>query len=156
MQVRIRAVAVQAGPRPAATDSPPVSLSPPALEGETLRSEEATQALPKIPLTPFDATARTPWAGPVAVEEYRERVDWTGRALRSDKRGHIAGKHPRILDRLNIDRESCLSHAERILDALGTAIGAPEAMTSLCARRQTKYLRGIRAARGLFAPQLAA
>jgi hypothetical protein len=112
--------------------------------------------LPKIPLMPFDATARTPWAVPFAFEDYLELVDWTGRALRSDKRGHIAGQHPRILDRLNIDSERFLSHADRLLDAFGTAIGAPEAMTSLCARRQTKYLRGIRAARGLFAPQLAA
>jgi REP element-mobilizing transposase RayT len=156
IQERIEAVPDKVDSEITATESPPVSLSPPALEGETLRSEEETQALPKIPLMPFDATARTPWAVPFAFEDYLELVDWTGRALRSDKRGHIAEQHPRILDRLNIDSERFLSHADRLLDAFGTAIGAPEAMTSLCARRQTKYLRGIRAARGLFAPQLAA
>ncbi len=77
--------------------SPPVSLPPSALEGETLRTEEETQALPKIPLMPFDATARTPWAVPFAFEDYLELVDWTGRALRSDERGHIAARHPHIL-----------------------------------------------------------
>jgi hypothetical protein len=62
-----------------------------ALEGETLRPEDEAQALPKVPLMPFDATARTPWAVPFAFEDYLELVDWTGRALRADKRGHIEG-----------------------------------------------------------------
>ncbi|ESQ11085.1 MAG: hypothetical protein N838_35245 [Thiohalocapsa sp. PB-PSB1] len=52
--------------------------------------------------------------------------------------------------------ERFLSYADRPLKAFGTAIGAPQALTSLCARRQTKYLRGMRAARELFAPRLAA
>ncbi|ESQ17144.1 MAG: hypothetical protein N838_03680 [Thiohalocapsa sp. PB-PSB1] len=76
--------------------------------------------------------------------------------MRSDKRGHIEARLPRILDRLNIDGERFLGYANRLLEAFGTAIGAPQAMTSLCARRRTKYLRGIRAARELFAPKLAA
>ncbi len=105
---------------------------------------------------PFDATARTPWAVPFAFDDYLELVDWTGRALRSDKRGHIDARQPRILARLNIDGEQFISYADRLLKAFGTAIGAPQALTSLCARRQTKYLRGIRAARQLFTPKLAA
>jgi hypothetical protein len=51
--------------------------------------------LPKVPLMPFDATARTPWAVPFAFEDYLELVDWTGRALRSDKRGRIEARSSR-------------------------------------------------------------
>jgi hypothetical protein len=99
---------------------------------------------------PFDATSRTPWAIPFAFEDYLELVDWTGRAIRSDKRGQIPAGHPGILDRLGIDPERFIGHSERLLKEFGTAVGAPAAMVSLCARRQTKYLHGIRAARRMF------
>ena len=157
IQARIEAVPETLDAEISAPEGSPADGSPSAvLEGETLRSEDETRALPKIPLMPFDATAQTPWAVPFAFEDYLELVDWTGRAVRSDKRGHIEARLPRILDRLNIDGERFLGYANRLLEAFGTAIGAPQAMTSLCARRRTKYLRGIRAARELFAPKLAA
>lgn len=127
-----------------------------ALDGEILRSEDETQALPKVPLMPVDATARTPWAVPFAFEDYLELVDWTGRSLRTDKHSHIEVGTPRILDRLHIDGEHFIGYADRLLKAFGSVIGAPEALTSACARRQTKYLRGIRAARELFTLKLAA
>ena len=33
-------------------------------------------------------------------------VDWTGRIIRDDKRGHIQQPHPKILDRLSLDQDS--------------------------------------------------
>jgi hypothetical protein len=89
---------------------------------------------------PFEATSQTPWAIPFGLADYLELVDWTGRAMRSDKRGHIPSEYPRILDRLGID-------PGRLLQEFGTAVGAPAAMVNLCARGQTKYGHGIRAAR---------
>jgi hypothetical protein len=78
------------------------------------------------------------------------------RAIRSDKRGYIPSGHPAILDRLGIDPERSIGYSERLLKAFGTAVGAPTSFASLCARRQTKYLCGIRAARQMFAPKRAA
>jgi REP element-mobilizing transposase RayT len=126
------------------------------LDGQVLRPERDTQSLPEAAPMPFDATARTPWAVPFAFADYLELVDWTGRAIRSDKRGRIPAGYPRILDRLGIDPERFIGYAERLLKAFGTAVGAPAAMASLCARRQTKYLHGIRAARRMFASKCAA
>lgn len=99
---------------------------------------------------PFDATAQTPWAVPFAFEDYLELVDWTGRAVRSDKRGHVAARQPKILDRMGIDGERFISYADRLLKEFGTAVGAPPALANLCAHRQTRYLRGIHAAREMF------
>jgi len=126
------------------------------LDGERLRPEAETQLLPQVPLMPFDATARTPWAVPFAFEDYLELVDWTGRALRADKPGYIEAREPKILARLGIDGERFIGYSERLLKAFGTAVGAPASLADLCARRQAKYLRGIQAARVMFVAKQAA
>jgi REP element-mobilizing transposase RayT len=127
-----------------------------ALDGETLRAENEVQPLTQAALMPFDAASQTPWAIPFAFDDYLELVDWTGRAIRSDKRGYIPSGHPAILDRLGIDPERFIGYSERMLKAFATAVGAPSSLASLCARRQTKFLHGIRAARQMFAPKQAA
>ena len=127
-----------------------------SVDGEALRAEDRVQPLPRAALMPFDATSQTPWAIPFAFDDYLELVDWTGRAIRSGKRGRIPSGHPGILDRLGIDPERFIGYSERLLKAFGTAVGAPAAMANLCARRQTKYLRGIQAARQMFIPTRAA
>jgi len=121
-----------------------------ALDGVPLQGEDKVEPLPQATLMPFDAAAQTPWAIPFAFDDYLELVDWTGRAIRPDKRGHIPADHPRILDRLGIDPEQFVGYSERLLEAFGTAIGTPASMVNLCTRRQTKYLHGIRAARQMF------
>lgn len=126
------------------------------LDGERLRPEAETQVLPQAPLMPFDATAQAPWAVPFAFEDYLELVDWTGRALRMDKPGYIEARVPKILARLGIDGERFIGSAERLLKEFGTAVGAPASLADLCARRRTRYLRGIRAARAVFVTKQAA
>jgi hypothetical protein len=120
------------------------------LGSEPLQGEDKVEPLPQAALMPYDATAQTPWAVPFSFEDYLELVDWTGRAILSDKRGHIPAGHPKILDRLGIDPQRFIGYSERLLEAFGTAIGTPASMVNLCTRRQTKYLHGIRAARQMF------
>jgi len=126
------------------------------LDGERLRPEAETQVLSQAPLMPFDATEQLPWAVPFAFADYLELVDWTGRALRADKPGYIKAQEPKILARLGMDGERFVGYSERLLKAFGTAVGAPASLTNLCARRQAKYLRGIRAARAVFVAKRAA
>ena len=123
---------------------------------EVLRADPQIGSSAQAPLMPFDGTGQAPWAIPFAFEDYLELVDWTGRAIRSDKRGHIVGRQPKILDRLGIDGECFLTYADRMLKEFGMAVGAPQALVRLCARRQVKYLRGMRASRALFAAKRAA
>jgi hypothetical protein len=90
-----------------------------------------------------------------SLNEY-ELVDWSGRTLHPHKRGFIAENRPKILDRLGFDGETFISYAGRLLKEFGTAVGAPDAITRYCARRQSKYLRGVRLARKMFADMKAA
>ena len=147
--------ALEVQPEPPAAEAEG-NIEATTLEAEVLRAQPEVQSVPQASLMPFDATARTAWAIPFAFTDYLELVDWTGRALRCDKRGHIAAHQPKILARLGIDGERFIAHAARLLKEFGTAVGAPEALVSLCARRQTRYLRGMRAARRLFATPRAA
>jgi len=104
----------------------------------------------RAPLMPFDATGRMATAIPFAFDDYLELVDATGRVIREDKRGFIPGETPRLLDRLAIDPEQFIATAGRMLRQFGSAIGTPTHITELCVARQTRYLRGMRAARALF------
>jgi hypothetical protein len=89
------------------------------------------------------------------LDDYLELVDTTGRVIREDKRGFIPGETPRLLERLAIDPEQFIATAGRMLRQFGSAIGTPAHITGLCVARQTRYLRGMRAARALFGMQAA-
>ena len=60
------------------------------------------------------------------------------------------GETPRLLDRLAIDPVQFIATAGRMLRQFGSAIVTPTHITDLCVARQTRYLRGMRAARALF------
>ncbi|MGR9109039.1 MAG: transposase, partial [Gammaproteobacteria bacterium] len=127
-----------------------------ALDREALQPESEIRYLPQAELMPFDATGRSSWAIPFAFDDYLELVDWTGRAIHTNKRGQIPTHCPRILDRLGIDGKQFISHAGRLLKEFGSAVGAPSALVELCARRHSKYLRGMSAAKEVFTERMAA
>jgi REP element-mobilizing transposase RayT len=116
---------------------------------EGLKEELALSSLPQAPLMPFDATGHFEQAIPFAFSDYLELVDTVGRTIRPDKRGAIPGNVPSILVRLGIDTESFIAHASRFLKEFGHAVGRPERLVALADKRQTKYLRGIAAARAI-------
>ncbi|MBN2701103.1 MAG: hypothetical protein JXR29_06605, partial [Methylothermaceae bacterium] len=130
----------------------PASPVEPSEEGHHACPQASPQETGPIsaPLMPFDPTGRLETAIPFAFDDYLELVDYTGRAIRPDKRGAIPATTPKILDRLDIDPDQFIAYADRLLKQFGHAVGAPENLIDLCAARQTKYLRGIRTARAVF------
>jgi len=62
---------------------------------------------PLNPLLPFENRLTSELQNGILFnfEEYMALVDWTGRIIRSDKRGHIDNTLPPILDRLQISAE---------------------------------------------------
>jgi hypothetical protein len=101
-------------------------------------------------LMPFDGTGSVSWAIPYVFEDYLELVDWTGRAVREDKRGFIDDRQPKILQRLGINGESFIEYAISFLKEFGHAVAVPEHLVDLCVKRNQRYLKGMRASRKLF------
>jgi len=108
---------------------------------------KAPDAPAQAPLMPFDARGEIPWAIPFGWQEYAELVDWTGRQVRDDKRGHIDDRQPVLLDRLGLQGVAFVDLACHLLERFGVAVGAPPAMARLCARTQRRFLHGQRVAR---------
>ena len=175
IQARIEALKTEEGRAslPAATSEISLpEMAAPSPEGDLLSSQDidptgtiepllplkaatALADLPQALLMPFDATAGFEQAIPFAFEDYLELVDTVGRAIRTDKRGAIPQRTPRILTRLGLDSEAFMAHASHMLKEFGYAVGRPEQLVALADRRQTKYLRGIATARALCGRQAA-
>ncbi|MBK1710250.1 transposase [Marichromatium gracile] len=112
--------------------------------------EAALNRLPPAPLMPFGNPAECPAVIPFTFDDYLTLVDSLGRALHPRKRGSIPADLPDILTRLGIAPERFVEHAGFLLKGFGAAIGAPQRLTALAARRECRYLRGVRRARALF------
>lgn len=76
-------------------------------------------------LMPFVGNPREPMPQglPFRLDDYLALVDWTGRAIRNDKRGAIPHDLPPILDRLDIDPEHWLILTTRFESRFKTLIG---------------------------------
>ena len=63
---------------------------------------------------------------PYHLLDYIELVDWTGRAIRKDKRGSIDSSLPPILVRLGLDPSDWITFATEVEAQFGNWVGSPE------------------------------
>jgi hypothetical protein len=115
-----------------------------------LRCEAVMQKLSEAPLLPFEPTSSLAAGIPFSFDDYLDLVDTVGRVVHPEKRGYILDTTPAILTRLGIDADMFIDYADRFLKEFGCAVGAPEKLIELAAVRQSRYLRGMSAARAVF------
>ncbi len=108
---------------PAATESSEPILS--TFGGEGLRQDHAPAVLP------------------YGQQDYFELVDWTGRALRTDKRGAIPVHAPRLLNTLGLDRGAWLGNVKYFNRRFPRLAGLLERMREHCAATGRKYACGV-------------
>lgn len=79
-------------------------------------------------LMPFVGNPREPMPEglPFHLTDYLELLDWTGRVIRSDKRGAINSALPPILDRLDIDPKEWLLLTTRFESKFKGLVGCVE------------------------------
>jgi REP element-mobilizing transposase RayT len=130
-----------------------------ALKSESTASEtliadaqSTTEQLQTVeaPLLPFDPSEHLKTAIPFALDDYLELLDTVGRVVHPTKRGTISETAPVLLNRLGIDVERFIEHADRFLHRFGATVGAPAALIELAAARNLRYLRGVSRSRDLF------
>jgi REP element-mobilizing transposase RayT len=117
-------------------------------EAQDLRIEHGEQAgwLSPVPLNPPRKkvrekvnTRRASNKGCLAMtlDQYLQLLDWTGRELRSDKRGSIPRDLDPVLDRLQCGQETWLDLVKHFRKRFRVEIGLPTTLQSVSSRRRS-------------------
>jgi REP element-mobilizing transposase RayT len=88
---------------------------------------------------------------PYTSLDYLQLIDWSGRAMREDKRGHIDARFPPILSRLSIDPEAWQLAMTRKGTVFGRAMGRPDVMRLHASTLGQAWVRGLRASERIYA-----
>ena len=115
--------------------------------------ENAKSDAADLPLAPFkteEHPTTTEDPIPFTLANYLELVDWTGRAIRDDKRGHIPNDLPPILKRLAIDPDHWVRHMRREGLAFNIAVGRLQKLNALANSLGRRWICGRAASARLF------
>jgi hypothetical protein len=116
------------------------------------RSAKKPIDVPNVRLRRFaDQTQNNQAAIPYTSRDYLQLVDWSGRCIREDKRGHIDSQLPPILARLNIDPESWQLAMARKGTLLGRAMGRLDLMRLHAATLGQAWVRGLKHSERMYA-----
>ncbi|MDF1527544.1 MAG: transposase [Sedimenticola sp.] len=102
-------------------------------------------------LQPFVGYPRKPMPNglPFRLNDYLELVDWTGRAIRDDKRGAIPYDLPPLLDRLQIDPKAWLIMTSSFEGRFKSLVGRVDHIYAACEELGQRWVHGIRSCRQL-------
>jgi hypothetical protein len=87
---------------------------------------------------------------PCTQEDYFTLLDWTGRAVRGDKRGHINQALPPILTRLNIDPTAWEETMQPQGNVFGRAMGQLDHLRLHAKALGQSWVRGLRQAERMY------
>jgi len=107
---------------------------------------------PLKPLLDFDGATHTATQSgiPFHFADYLELIDWTGRAVRTDKRGAIAETAPKLLQQLGIASDAWMRSATEFSKQYARACGSWAAMCEFKTRQGGKWCRGKQYSRELY------
>ncbi|OUS13749.1 transposase [Gammaproteobacteria bacterium 53_120_T64] len=87
---------------------------------------------------------------PCCLSDYLELVDWTGRQLRSGKRGSIDKNTPAILARLGIQSDNWLTLSSQFEGRFGRIVGTLQHLQQACRALHYRRTPGISSCKQLF------
>jgi REP element-mobilizing transposase RayT len=100
-------------------------------------------------LMPFSESNEAQGSLPFRYRDYLELVDWSGRAIRDGKQGHIADNAPPILQRLGMMPESLLDYLQTRPESFHCALGPVSLMRQMAISLKLKFVRGMDVGRRL-------
>ncbi len=104
----------------------------------------------KLPLQSFSDQGSGAVRIPYSFKDYLQLVDWTGRAIRNDKRGHIDARLPPIITRLNIDPRAWEAAMQPRGNVFGRAMGRLNHLQLHAKALGQSWVRGLRRAELLY------
>ena len=87
---------------------------------------------------------------PYSLKDYFELADWTGRAIREDKRGYIPEKEPKIINKLGIDAEIWMDTVKEYSKGYHAFVGSEAQLKEVCESTGKKWLSGMKKSRLLY------
>lgn len=103
-------------------------------------------------LAPFiDQSPGDAYAIPLRQQEYLALVDWSGRQIRSGKRGRIPGHLPPILQRLAVEHDQWINEMKHYGSWYYRAVGSLSALEGYCQHLGQSWLKGKTKAAHTFA-----
>ena len=87
---------------------------------------------------------------PYRLKDYLELVDWSGRIIREDKRGHISKDTPDILNRLNLDSNSWKILTTEFEERFQCWVGSEQIVKKVCEAQDYKRMPPTKAHAELF------
>lgn len=79
----------------------------------------------------------------ISCAEYLELVEWTGRIIRSDKRGYIGSTMPTLAGRLRMDERQWIREIKHYGKWYYRAVGSIGTMEEYCSRLKQRWLKGM-------------
>jgi len=107
-----------------------------------------------VELLPFVGNHRqdSPKGLAFSLEDYLELMDWTGRAIREDKAGHIDATQLPILQRLSLDGRAWQKLSQSFERLFHSLVGRPEKVEAVVEAREQHWVQGIGNCRRYFSP----
>ncbi len=86
----------------------------------------------------------------IDLESYLELIDWTGRAIKEGKKGHIPADLAPILDRLDLDQKEWVSNVKQFGGMFHHFIGKAGSIAKAAERAGQKWAKGMKPSLKLF------
>ncbi|HDH08354.1 MAG TPA: transposase [Gammaproteobacteria bacterium] len=132
-------------PTPESSDFTSIQARIQALQSETPQVDS-------LPLKAFHTPGSKDPADtlPYSFQDYLALIDWTGRAVREDKRGSISEGIPTILERINIDPDQWQQLMQPRGKLFSSAIGRIDTMRLYAQSIGQSWCQGMGASQALF------
>ena len=140
--------ATATAPNPTQPDHEPLETKPERPIGEWLSQFVLSEKAEREPVP--NGRASNKGCLPMSFADYLELLDWTGRQLRSDKRGAIPQQMAPILERLKITEDGWLLLMRRFRRMFRRAAGRPQSMVDERQRRGCQLMQVISHSRAVF------
>lgn len=87
---------------------------------------------------------------PYLLMDYLELVDWTGRAIRDNKKGFIPDSEPKIISKLGFTPDLWMTSVSQFSDHFYSHIGTDDQLKSICKKTGINWLAGSRSCREIY------